>query len=90
MKILHIGDGDLSEANFISLGLTADDIDVALLPTFNFSGQLTTTNRDVLLNWVSPRHIIGLHLFNSTPVSDVTNIYPNATVFNKSLQEVRF
>ena len=89
-KILHIGDGDLSAANFDDLGLENEDIDVALIPTFNFSGQLTTANRDVLLNKVAPANIIGLHLAAATPVTDVTNIYPDATVFTTSLEFVRY
>lgn len=89
-KILHIGDGDLSATNFSSLGLENEGIDVALIPTFNFSGQLTTTNRDVLLSMVAPKNIIGLHLFSSTPIAAVKAFYPNAIVFTKSLETVRF
>ncbi|MEP5613356.1 MAG: MBL fold metallo-hydrolase [Cyclobacteriaceae bacterium] len=90
LKILHIGDGDLSKSNFESLDLKAKGIDVALIPTFNFSGQLTNANRDVLNDFVDPEHVIGLHLASATPSSDVTDLYPGATVFKSSLQSVRF
>lgn len=89
VKILHIGDGDLSTVNFSNLGLTQEAIDVVLIPTFNFSGQLNTANRDVLNDHIAPREIIGLHLASATATSDVTNLYPDAIVFRNSLQFVR-
>jgi hypothetical protein len=63
---------------------------VALIPTFNFSGQLTSTNRQVLLDFVNPFNTIGLHLTTGTTENQVKAIHPTAVVFNKSLQFVRF
>ena len=89
-KVLHIGDGNLSIGNFSDLGLKSEGVDVALIPTFNFSSQLTEARRQVLLDHISPDHIIGLHLASATPSSDVTNLYPGAIVFRESLQSIRF
>lgn len=89
-KILHLGDGDLSNANFDELGLENASIDIAMIPTFTFSGQLTTMNRDVLVNKIAPKNIIGLHLTAATPITDITALYPEIKIFTKSLQYVRF
>ncbi len=89
-KILHIGDGDLSAENFGTLDLHTENIDVALIPTFTFSGQLTGNNKAILIANISPENIIGLHLGSTTTVSTVQNIYPDATVFTQSLQFVQY
>ncbi len=89
LNILHIGDGELTAANFENAGLK-DKVDIVLLPTFTFSGQLTTASRDVLFEHINPKHIIGLHLATTTPVSSVAAIYPDAVVFNDALQFYRF
>ncbi len=88
-KILHTGDGDMSVANFENLGLKDQGIDAVLIPTFHFGNQLQTSKRDALLEHIDPTYIIGLHLESATPASDVTAIYPDAIVFNQSLQFIR-
>ena len=90
LKILHIGDGDLNNANFESFNLKDQAIDVALIPTFVFSGQLTQSNRDVLIDLISPQHIIGLHLATATLPSQVTALYPEARVFSTPLEFARY
>ncbi len=89
-KILHLGDGDLKASNFENYNLNNLGINVALIPTFIFSGQLSSTNRQVLLDFIKPLNVIGLHLFNGTTKEQVQAIHPTAVVFNKSLQFVRF
>lgn len=89
-RILHLGDGDLSSANFDELGLENMDIDVVLIPTFTFSGQLTAANRDILVDKIAPKNIVGLHLTPETPISDIVDLYPQIAVFTKSLQYIRY
>ncbi|MEO9965253.1 MAG: MBL fold metallo-hydrolase [Reichenbachiella sp.] len=87
-KILHLGDVFYSKENFESFDLTSENIDVLLIPTFN--ALLTSANKDLIDEYISPTNIIGLHLPTSTIKSVVNNIYPDARVFKTSLEFERY
>ena len=91
IKILHLGDVDMTSENFDNFDLANEGIDVVIIPTFVQSVHLTTTNRDVMLNLINPTDIIGTHLLSGsiqTIISQVSAIYPNAIIFETPLESV--
>ncbi|MEO9805518.1 MAG: MBL fold metallo-hydrolase [Reichenbachiella sp.] len=87
-KVLHLGDVDYSEENFMPFNLTAEKIDVLLIPTFNT--LISSANKTLIEEQISPAHIIGLHLPTSTAKSVVNNVYTDAVVFKTSMEFERY
>ncbi len=90
-KLLHLGDVQYSDANFENFNLKDEEIDVVFLPTFNT--LISAANRDVIMNHINPKHVIGLH-FRAQNVqaetAQVTQLYDNAIVFTMPLEFKRF
>jgi len=90
-KILHLGDVDMTSENFDNFDLANEGIDLVITPTFVQSVHMTTSNRDVMLNQINPAGIVGTHLLNGS-ISTITNqvlaIYPNAIIFETSLETI--
>ena len=89
--MLHLGDVQYSDANFENFNLKDEEIDVVFLPTFNT--LISAANRDVIMNHINPKHVIGLH-FRAQNVqaetAQVTQLYDNAIVFTMPLEFKRF
>ena len=89
MKILHLGDADMTVENFQNFGLADRGIDVVLIPTFNTPAHLMTTHRDALNSQIQPAHIIALHLAPGiipSIIQQVNTLYPGATIFSTPLE----
>lgn len=90
LKILHLGDHEMTTENLQAFSLLNEAIDVVLIPTFTFSNQLSNTKAQVLADQINPANVIGLHLATGTLESTVKNIYPDAIVFMNPKEFVRF
>lgn len=91
IKILHLGDVDMTSENFDNFNLANEGIDLVITPTFVQSVHMTITNRDVMLNQINPADIVGTHLLSGS-ISTITNqvlaIYPNATIFETPFETI--
>jgi L-ascorbate metabolism protein UlaG (beta-lactamase superfamily) len=88
-NILHLGDVDMTVANFQNFGLAERGIDVVLIPTFNTPAHLTTSHRDALNSQIQPDHIVALHFLSGSIASirqQVENLYPGAAIFTTPLE----
>jgi L-ascorbate metabolism protein UlaG (beta-lactamase superfamily) len=90
MKFLHIGDADMTEENFSSLGLSDENIDVAFIPYWYL---LSSTGRAIVQNQIRPKHVIAIHISPSkaAEVSEqVRRAYPDAVTFTRILETRTF
>lgn len=89
-KFLHIGDADMTEENFSSLGLPGENIDVAFIPYWYL---LSSTGRAILQNHIRPKHVIAVHISpaDAAGVSEqVRRAYPDAVTFTRILETRTF
>jgi L-ascorbate metabolism protein UlaG (beta-lactamase superfamily) len=89
-KFLHIGDADMTEENFSSLGLPGENIDVAFIPYWYL---LSSTGRAILQNHIRPKHVIAVHISpaEAAGVSEqVRRAYPDAVAFTRILETRTF
>jgi len=93
IKILHLGDADMTAENFDNFDLANEGIDVVIISAFDQSVHLTTNNRDVILNQINPAWIFVTHLPSGniqTITNDVLAIYPEAIIFDTPLESIIF
>lgn len=88
MKVLHMGDVRYSANNLSPFDLGAKDIDIVIIPTFNT--LVSAANNTLIMDQISPDHIIATHLQTSTVVSTVQVAFPQADVFNTPLGFKRY
>jgi L-ascorbate metabolism protein UlaG (beta-lactamase superfamily) len=89
-KFLHIGDADMTEENFSSLGLVEEKIDVAFIPYWYL---LSSTGRAILQNHIRPKHVIAVHISpaEAAGVSEqVRRAYPSPFTFTRILETRSF
>ncbi len=92
-KILHLGDVEFTAENFAPFGLTLEDIDVVLIPTFFPAAHLEAQHRDALLEGIAPANIISLHLIEigiDTLRPTILDLYPDATIFTTPLETASY
>ncbi|HYJ88676.1 MAG TPA: MBL fold metallo-hydrolase [Pyrinomonadaceae bacterium] len=85
-KILHIGDADMTEENFSSLGLVEEKIDVAFIPYWFL---LSNTGRAIVQNHIRPKQVIAVHISpaEAAQVAEQVKLaYPGALTFTKILE----
>jgi L-ascorbate metabolism protein UlaG (beta-lactamase superfamily) len=81
-KFLHIGDADMTEENFSSLGLVEEKIDVAFVPYWFL---LTNAGREIVQKQIQPKHVIAVHVppAEAAQVAEqVRKAYPGALTFS--------
>lgn len=86
MKFLHIGDADMTEENFSSLGLVEEKIDVAFIPYWFL---LSKAGRAIVQNQIRPKRVIAVHVppAEAAQVAEQVKLaYPGALTFNKILE----
>ncbi|MEK6281161.1 MAG: MBL fold metallo-hydrolase [Acidobacteriota bacterium] len=89
-KFLHIGDADMTEENFASLGLEDESIDVAFIPYWYL---LSSAGRAIVQNQIRPKHVIAVHVppAEVDRISDqVRNAYAGAVTFAMILETRTF
>ena len=93
IKILHLGDVDmLEQENLNNFNFANDDIDIVFLPTV-FPSFITTQQRNTLMSWINPKHIVALHIHvpNQTQsLANLNSVYPDATILRQPMEQVRF
>lgn len=85
-KFLHIGDADMTEENFSSLGLVEEKIDVAFVPYWFL---LSKAGRTIVQNHIRPKHVIAVHVPPAQAaqvVEQVRQAYPGALTFSHILE----
>ena len=85
-KILHIGDADMTEENFSSLGLVEEKIDVAFIPYWFL---LSNTGRAIVKNQIRAKHVIAVHVppAEAAQVAEQVKLaYPGALTFTHILE----
>ena len=89
-RVLHVGDTDVSEANFAPFRLDTARIDVALIPTWAVTND---EGRRVIERWIRPKQVVAFHVGTDDAdraVRDVRSAMPNAVTFSKSLETRRW
>lgn len=89
-KLLHIGDADMTEENFSSLGLAEEKIDIAFVPYWYL---LSNTGRSIVKNQIRPKHVIAVHISpaEAAQVAKLLNeAYPDAIPLTKILETRTF
>ncbi len=89
-RVLHVGDTDVSEANFAPFRLDTARIDVALIPSWEVTSD---EGRRVIERWIRPRQVVAFHVGTDEAdrvVRDVRRAMPNAVTFVRSLENRRW
>jgi L-ascorbate metabolism protein UlaG (beta-lactamase superfamily) len=89
-RVLHVGDTDVSEANFARFRLDTARIDVALLPSWAVTSD---EGRRVIERWIRPRHVVAFHLGEDGVERDVREVraaMPRAVALARSLETHRW
>ena len=89
-KFLHIGDADMTEENFSSLGLVEERVDVAFIPYWFL---LSNAGRAIVQNQIRPKRVIAMHVppAEAAEVAEqVRRAYPNAVTFTNILETKTF
>lgn len=89
-KLLHIGDADMSAANFSSFRLHEENIDIALIPYWFL---LSERGRTFVTEQFRPKQIIAVHVSPSEAgavISNFARTSPGTIVFTKSLESKAF
>ena len=89
-KFLHLGDADMTEENFSSLGLVEEKIDIAFIPYWYL---LSHGGRAIVNNQIRPKHVIAVHISppDATQVTKLLSAaYPEAIPFTKILETRTF
>ena len=89
-RVLHVGDTDVSEANFAPFRLDTARIDVALIPTWAVTAD---AGRRVIERWIRPKQVVGFHVGTDDAdraIRDVRSAMPNAVTFTRSLETRRW
>lgn len=89
-KVLHVGDVAYTASNFAPFDLPGEDIDVAILPTFNT--LLSAGNATVISQSVAPTNTLALHFQQpliSTEAPAAESLF-GATALTRSRQFARF
>ncbi|MCB0277891.1 MAG: MBL fold metallo-hydrolase [Calditrichaeota bacterium] len=86
-RIIHFGDVEYADTNFTPFNLSTAVVDLVLIPTFNT--LISSENNLLIKNQVNPLKIVGLHLQSTTNPSTVRNNFPNAIIFEKSLDKLQ-
>ena len=89
-RVLHVGDTDVSEANFARFRLDTARIDVALIPTWAMTND---AGRRVIERWIRPKQVVGFHVGTDDAdraIRDVRSAMPNAVTFTRSLETRRW
>ena len=85
-RVLHVGDTDVTEANFAAFRLDTARIDVALIPNWVVT---TDEGRRVIERWIRPRQVVAVHVGTADAdrtIRDVRSAMPNAVTFARSLE----
>jgi L-ascorbate metabolism protein UlaG (beta-lactamase superfamily) len=85
-KLLHIGDADMTEENFSSLGLVEEKIDVAFVPYWFL---LSNAGREIVQKQIRPKQVIAMHVppAEAAQVAGlVRKAYPGALTFTHILE----
>lgn len=93
-RFLHLGDNAMTTANLKNLKIAEEEqIDVVMLPAIFSSVHLTPQARDAMQAHIAPKHIIALHIFQSS-IGQITfnikGIYPDATIFTTPFEVVSY
>jgi L-ascorbate metabolism protein UlaG (beta-lactamase superfamily) len=89
-RVLHVGDGDITEGILAPFRLDTARIDVALVPTWVITDP---DSRRVIERWIRPRHVVGIHVGENDPERaerDVRLAMPSAVTFVRSLETHRW
>jgi len=89
-RVLHVGDAEITEANFAPFHLEAARIDVALLPTWAVTSD---EGRRVIERWIRPRQVVAFHVGTrgvDRAVADVRAAMPSALTLARSLESHRW
>ena len=89
-RVLHVGDTDVTEANFARFRLDTARIDVALVPHWVVT---TDEGRRVIERWIRPRQVVAFHVGandGDRTIRDVRSAMPNAVTFARSLETHRW
>ena len=81
LTILHVGDADPVAERYIPHKLTAEKIDVAILPTWYLTGSST-----LVRDHIAPRQVIASHVWDGDTTKirrDVLREWPNAIVLTR-------
>jgi L-ascorbate metabolism protein UlaG (beta-lactamase superfamily) len=88
-RVLHVGDTDVSEANFAPFRLDTARIDVALIPMWAVTDD---DGRRVIERWIRPKQVVAFHLGTDDTddaARDIRAAMPNAVTFSRSLETYR-
>jgi len=88
--VLHVGDTDVSEANFAPFRLDTARIDVALIPNWVITND---DGRRVIERWIRPKQVVAFHVGTNDgdrATRDVRSAMPNATTLVRSLETYRW
>jgi L-ascorbate metabolism protein UlaG (beta-lactamase superfamily) len=89
-RVLHVGDTEVSEANFASFRLDTARIDVALIPNWVVT---TDEGRRVIERWIRPKQVVAFHVGTDDAdraARNVRSAMPNAVTFTRSLEARRW
>lgn len=89
-RVLHVGDTDVTEANFAPFRLDTARIDVALFPNWVVTSE---EGRRVIERWIRPRQVVAFHVGTADAdraLRDVRSAMPNAVTFARSLEMRRW
>ncbi|HYC52178.1 MAG TPA: MBL fold metallo-hydrolase [Gemmatimonadaceae bacterium] len=83
LRVLHLGDAEISEQTIAPLGLHKAGIDVALVP---YWALLSDESRRVIAQYIQPTRVIAIHVdaglsAGRSIASKVAAAYPDATTF---------
>ena len=90
MKLLHIGDADMTVENFATFNLAQEKIDIAFIPYWYLS---SAEGRALVKEHFNPKHIIAVHIPPAEAdevVRQLKKDLPDATAFTKILEERNF
>ncbi len=87
-RVLHLGDVLFSNENFDFFDFTAHSVDLLFFPAF---GSLISQETKGLIDQkIAPKHMVAIHLQNSTTPSSIEAIFGDIEIFTISEQTLSF
>ena len=90
-RVLHLGDGDITEAALSRFRLDTARIDVALVPYWAVTSR---EGREVIERWIRPGQVVAFHVGEGSDMTrvsrEVRSSLPGAITFTRSLETRRW
>ena len=86
IRLLHVGDADMTLQNFYGYALHRDPVDVAFIPFWYLKDPV---GRKIVRDLIAPRMLVAMHVPPDSwerEVSEIREHFPEVLVFPKSMQ----